>query len=272
MKTELSDTSIGAFVYGCQLREGDQESINALKSLIRERMMICIRGQYLTPVGFRDAMSAFGTPMLPSGGNAHPEARELNVISHEDRAKTGKVGGFHWHTDQSFLERPAALTALYGIEVPSTGGDTQFADMYAAYDALAPQMKAELDKVRVVHRYRSTRKDTLARGLTPEEEEALGELLHPIIRTHPETGRRALYLNRNRMDRIPEFGRERSEMLLDDLMAHATQEQFTYRHKWNQGDVVIWDNRCTMHKANGDYPEGARRYIVRMMTQGERPV
>ncbi|MBW4092656.1 MAG: TauD/TfdA family dioxygenase [Proteobacteria bacterium] len=272
MRIELPDTSIGAFVHGCQLREVDEGAVTALKGLLRERMMICIRGQSLTPVGFRDAMTRLGTPMLPSDGNVHPEVRELNVISHEDRAKTGKVVGFHWHTDQSFRERPAALTTLFGVETPATGGDTQFANMYAAYDALRPDMKAELDQIRVVHRYRSTRKDTLARGLTAEQEEALPEVLHPIVRTHPETGRKALYLNRNRMDRIPDFGPDRSEALLDRLMAHATQERFTYRHKWQPGDVVIWDNRCTMHKANGDYPEGARRYIVRMMTQGERPV
>lgn len=272
MDVQLMSDCLGAMVTGRQLNEMDADEIARLRGLLRDRLVLCIRGQYLTPATFRDAMSRFGTPMLPSDGNMHSQIRELNVISHEDRAKAGRVAGFHWHTDQSFRERPAAYTMLYGMEVPFVGGDTQFANMYAAYDELPDATKQRLDGMRVVHRYRSTRKDTLARGLSQEEEQSLGEVLHPMVRTHPESGRRALYLNRNRMDRIPDMDHAAGEKLLDELMEHATQDRFTYRHKWEVNDVVIWDNRCTMHKANGDYAQGARRYLVRMMTQGEAPV
>jgi taurine dioxygenase len=264
--------SLGAIASGVRLSEIDSAAVEELHAALLRHLMLCIRGQHLTPVMFRDAMCRFGTPEPTSDGRPHPEVSELTIISHDDRAKTGKVAGFNWHSDQSFRVRPVALSMLYGIQVPETGGDTQFANMYSAYEEVAEPMKQRVDGLWAVHRYRSNRKDTLARGMSAEKENELPEALHPIVRTHPETGRKALYLNRNRMDRIPGLDEASSEALLDDLIEHATQPRFTYRHMWQTGDVVIWDNRCTMHKANGDYPEGAHRYLLRMTTQGGEPV
>jgi taurine dioxygenase len=258
---------------GCDLRGALDDTIaQQLYAALLENLVLCIRNQTLGTAAFRDAMLRFGEPLLPFEGGVHPEIREVNIISHETREKTGRPAGFNWHTDQSFRTEPSALTMLYGIEIPETGGDTQFTNMYAAYDDLPEEKKRLLDGMKVVHRYRSTRKGTSARELTPEEEKTLPEVLHPIVRTHPETSRKALYLNRNRMDRIPGMEREVSEALLDELVAHATQEKYQYRHKWRSGDIVIWDNRCTMHKANGDYPPGARRVMHRMTTVGTVPV
>jgi taurine dioxygenase len=245
--------------------------VQTLREALLRHLVLCIRDQQLTPIMFRDAMRRFGTPEAPSDGNQHQDVKELTVISHEDRAKTGKVAGFNWHSDQSFRERPVALSMLYGIEVPEIGGDTQFANTRAAYEDLSDAMKEQLDGMRAVHRYRSRRDGTLARGLSAEQELALPDAVHPIVRTHPKTRRKALYLNRNRMDHVPGLDAASGGALLDHLVEHATQPCFEYRHKWQPGDVVIWDNRCTMHKANGDYPQGARRLLLRMTTQGDIP-
>jgi taurine dioxygenase len=257
---------------GCDLRHRpDPATAQALHQALLDNLLLCLRGQRLNTVEFRDAMLMFGEPLLPFEEQVHPEAREINIISHETKEKTGRPAGFNWHTDQSFRARPSALTMLYGVEIPDAGGDTQFTNMYMAYDDLPEDRKRLLEGMKVVHRYRSTRKGTSARELKPEEEASLPEVLHPIVRTHPETGRKALYLNRNRMDRIPGMEQDASEALLDELVAHATQDKFQYRHKWRQGDIVIWDNRCTMHKANGDYAPGARRVMHRMTTAGTVP-
>ncbi|HET7881946.1 MAG TPA: TauD/TfdA family dioxygenase [Acetobacteraceae bacterium] len=267
--TPLGD-NMAIAVQGCDLRVADTATAETLNHSLLENLVLCIRGQALDLREFRDAMLAFGEPLLPFE-SAHPEVREVNIISHEHRDKTGKPAGFNWHTDQSFRDKPSALTMLYGVEIPATGGDTQFANMYAAYDDLSDDMKQRLDGMKVVHRYRPSRQGVTGRQLTADEEKALPEVLHPIVRTHPETGRRALYLNRNRMDRIPGLEHEACEALLDELVDHATQPKYQYRHKWQPGDVVIWDNRCTMHKANGDYPQGARRVMHRMTTVGTAP-
>jgi taurine dioxygenase len=257
----------------CDLRQlPDRATAQALQQALLDNLLLCVRDQHLKPTEFRDAMLMFGEPLLPFEEDVHPEVREINIISHEVKEKTGRPSGANWHTDQSFRAKPSALTMLYGVEIPDTGGDTQFTNMYAAYDDLSEERKRLLEGMKVVHRYRSTRKGTSARALLPEEEATLPEVLHPIVRTHPETGRKALYLNRNRMDRIPGMAYSDSETLLDELVAHATQEKFQYRHKWHKNDIVIWDNRCTMHKANGDYALGARRVMHRMTTIGTVPL
>jgi len=182
------------------------------------------------------------------------------------------VVGAHWHSDDSYQPVPCSLTILYGVEVPPTGGDTQFTNMYAAYDALPAATKERIAPLKVVHAYNSSRKGTRIATLSGAEQEKVPGAVHPLVRTHPETGRRALYLNPNRMEQIVGMSRAESDRLLDELIAHATQPQFQYRHKWRRGDILIWDNRCTMHKANADYPDGAKRLMQRIIVQGTVPV
>ena len=110
------------------------------------------------------------------------------------------------------------------------------------------------------------------RTISAEDRARQVPALHPLVRTHPETGRKSLYISRNRMDHIAGMDRAEGHRLIDDLTAHATQARFVYRHKWRTGDLVIWDNRCLIHKANGDYPEGARRFMRRIIVTGDAPV
>jgi taurine dioxygenase len=144
--------------------------------------------------------------------------------------------------------------------------------MYAAYDGLSPALRRRIDGLKVVHTYDSSRKGTRIARLNAAEAAALPAIVHPLVRTHPETGRRALYMNPNRMEAVVGMARAESDALLDALTDHATQPQYQYRHRWRQGDILIWDNRCTMHKANADYPAGSRRVMQRLMVAGTAPV
>jgi taurine dioxygenase len=123
-----------------------------------------------------------------------------------------------------------------------------------------------------VHKYDSPRKGTAVATLRADEAAALPDVVHPLVRRHPETHRRALYMNPNRMSHIPGLERAESDRLLDELIRHAIEPRYQYRHKWRPGDIVIWDNRCTMHKANADYPQGAKRLMHRIIVEGTVPV
>jgi taurine dioxygenase len=247
----------------------------ALRDALNQNLVLCIRGQKLAPPAFRDAMARFGTPMLRKQLTRTEECPEVNIISSEDRDVLGDgkkiVNGATWHTDDSFMREPCSLTMLYGVVVPSTGGDTQFTNMHAAYDELAPEMKKHIDGMKVIHKYDSSRKTGKVSVRPATEMAAMPEATHPLVRTHPETGRKSLYLNPNRMEQIAGLDRAESDRLLDELIAHAIQPKYQYRHAWRQGDIVIWDNRSTMHKANADYPAGERRLMHRVIVAGTAP-
>jgi taurine dioxygenase len=267
---------MAAAVSGIDLnRLPDTETQAALLRALHDNLVLCIRDQKLAPIAFRDAMARFGVPMRRKQLAQTAECADVNIISSEDRDELGDgkklVNGESWHTDDSFMREPCSLTMLYGVVVPSTGGDTQFTNMYAAYDALSAEMKARIDGLKVIHKYRSSRTGRVA-ARPATEMAAMPEATHPLVRTHPETRRKSLYINPNRMEEIVGMTRGESDGLLDELVAHAIQPRFQYRHVWQQGDIVIWDNRCTMHKANADYPDGERRLMHRVIVAGTEPV
>jgi taurine dioxygenase len=275
--TKLSP-SLGIAAEGVDLHGPlSRDTAEALRRALLDSLVLCIRGQSLKPPEYLEAMRAFGTPMKQTRiASRHGEISEITILSSEDRDALGDgkrlVVGAHWHSDDSYKRVPCSLTMLYGVEVPSVGGDTQFTNMYAAYDDLSPAMKERIANLKVVHKYDSSRKGTRIATLRADESAELPDAVHPIVRTHPETGRKALYLNPNRMERIVGMEREESDRLLDELTRHATQAKYQYRHKWRAGDILIWDNRCTMHKANADYPEGSRRFMHRIIVEGTAPV
>jgi taurine dioxygenase len=269
--------ALGVAAEGIDLdRPLDGATTETLRRALLDNLVLCVRSQSLTPRSYLAAASAFGHPITQLGvASRHPEVAEIMILSSEDRDAMGDgrplVVGAHWHSDDSYRAVPCSLTMLYGIEVPETGGDTQFANMYAAYEDLPPEMKEEIATLRVEHRYESSRRGTRILTLAADEAALVPEVTHPLVRVHPQTGHKALYLNPNRMERIVGLGRAESDRLLDALVAHAVSERYQYRHKWRQGDVLIWDNRCTMHKANGDYALGARRFMHRIMIEGTVP-
>lgn len=270
--------ALGAAAEGVDLgRPPGDAIIGTLRRALLDHLVLCVRGQSLTPAAYLAAASAFGPPITQLRvASRHPEIAEIMILSSEDRDVAGDGGrvvvGAHWHSDDSYRTVPCSLTMLYGVEVPETGGDTQFANMYAAYDGLPAAMKQEIAGLRVEHRYESSRRGGRIMTLGADEAARLPEVTHPLARVHPETGHKALYLNPNRMERIIGLPRAESDRLLDALTAHAASERYQYRHKWRRGDLLIWDNRCTMHKANGDYPAGARRFMHRIMIEGTVPI
>jgi taurine dioxygenase len=275
-QTEQLGPHMAAAVDGVDLnRLPDAPTQAALTRVLHDNLVLCIRGQKLAPVPFRDAMAQFGVPVLRKQLAQTPECAEVNIISSEDRDVLGDgkrlVNGENWHTDDSFMREPCSLTMLYGVVVPSVGGDTQFTNMYDAYADLSSQMKARIDGMQVIHKYSSSRKLSRISTRPAAEMAAMPEATHPLVRTHPETGRKSLYLNPNRMEQVLGLDRAESDRLLDALIAHATQPAYEYRHLWRQGDIVIWDNRCTMHKANADYPDGERRLMHRVIVAGTAP-
>lgn len=269
MQQQKLGSHMAVAVEGIDLARATEKTQGILVGTLHDNLVLCVRGQKLTPVAFRDAMARFGTPVKRLQLAQTPECDEVNIISSEDRDVLGDgkklVNGASWHTDDSFMREPCSLTMLYGVIVPSRGGDTQFVNMYAAYEALSPDMKARIDGLQVVHKYQSSRQTNRVSKRPKSEMKAMPEATHPLARTHPVTGRKALYLNANRMEQIVGLSCAESDALLDQLVAHAIEPRFQYRHAWRQGDVVIWDNRCTMHKANADYPEGERRLMHRVV-------
>lgn len=199
-----------------------------------------------------------------------PEYRALLVISNvtKDGKLTGFTGAKWWHTDFSFVERTGFATILYGIEVPPVGADTMFADLYAAYDALPEDMKRRVDGKQVLHSYRLRYKDG---GLDEEQWERCQDVIHPLVRTVPQTGRRALLLGCRKSAFVQGMSLEEGNAMINELIDFATQPQFVYSHKWEPGDVLIWDNRAVTHTATPFDGDRYRRILHRTSTKGERP-
>ena len=195
------------------------------------------------------------------------EAGEL--LKSDDRRRAYSLGNRLWHTDASFVDPAGRYSMLHARVIPPAGmGDTEFADMRAAYDALSPEMKARLAPFSVHHSIAHSRQ-TLGFEFSKDEEEALRGAIHPLIRTIPGAGRRALYIA-SHASRIVEMRVPEGRLLLRDLAEHATQRQFVYRHPWRVGDLVIWDNRCTMHRAT-PFDDGQYRRELRRVTTLDLP-
>jgi taurine dioxygenase len=247
-----------------------------LNQAFLDHCVLAIRDQRLDAPRFLDAMKIFGEIFLQHNPRfAVPECPQIHYISNQDRFEDGRVyiPGEGYHTDHSNDVEPPKATALYALKLPKTGGDTQFVNMCEAYDALPEEMKTRIDGLQARHVYQSKQSARKLPSLTQERRQiASGSVVHPVVRTHPGTARKALYINPIRIEGIVGMPEQKALALLDELLEHATQEKFQYRHKWKAGDLVIWDNRCLMHKANGDYPVSEVRYLYRVMLKGDRPV
>lgn len=179
---------------------------------------------------------------------------------------------YHWHTDKSYLAVPSLTTMLHALELPPAGGDTEFADMTAAYAALPADMKRRIEGLRAVHSFAYMRESTGDRPLTAEEARATPPVAHPIVRTHPETGEKSLYLGMYTAQ-VVGMAEAAGRALLKQLLDHATQPRFVYTHVWQPGDLVLWDNRCLLHRAIANYDMGKhRRVLNRVVVKGSVPL
>ncbi|MBI3113821.1 MAG: TauD/TfdA family dioxygenase [Rhodospirillales bacterium] len=204
----------------------------------------------------------------------HPEHPEIYRVSNkvEGGVAMGRArAGTYWHSDVSFRDRPAAASILNAIEIPAVGGDTLFADMAQAYAALSDTMKKTLAPLRAVHDFAVAAASQYAKPIVVEKDlEGGNRSVHPVVRTHAETGRKSLYVNPGFTSHLENFAADESRAILDYLYAHATRPEFVYRYRWQRGDVVIWDNRSLMHYAVADYGDEPR-YMERTTVIGERP-
>jgi len=259
------------------LGERDWERILAA---YHRHSLLVMRDQVALPKGDQIAFSErFGALELPIRkdylGKDYPALHVVTNVGPDGKPKSTATlenpGNFFWHTDASYMQRPASTTLLYAIEVPAQGGDTAFANMHAAYDALTPEMKARIDLLRVVHSWEQSRFNSGSRVASEEEKQAAPPVAHPLVRTHPETGRKALYMG-NHTSHVEGMDIEEGRALLAGLLRHATSSEFVYRHRWLPGDLVVWDNRSLLHKASDDFDMTKfARVLHRTVVQGSIP-
>ncbi|MGZ5147364.1 MAG: TauD/TfdA dioxygenase family protein, partial [Burkholderiales bacterium] len=222
---------------------------------------------------FLDASRNFGEPKIQHMESfrldEHPEA---GVVSSEDRdVKDGKriIRGTMFHTDESFIAEPPNATVLYAVQVPGRGGDTRYVNMRLAYETLDDSTKAQIDKLTAIHYYGKKRAGRKVPSLTDEQLKNTPPVPHPVVRTHDETGTKALYVHETMTDYVADMEPPASEALLRRLYDHSTQNaDFQYHHQWRTGDFVIWDNRATLHAATPDYAEHEKRLLYRTMIKG----
>ncbi len=274
--TKLSDHT-GAEVVGIDLTGPvDEPAKRAMNQAFVDHGVLVIRDQKLSPHQVLDAVKLFGE-VFPQHNTrfALPECPEIHYVSNQDKFPDGRryIPGEGWHTDHSNDVRPPKATVLHAVQLPDQGGDTQYANMHAAYASLPESMRNRLDGLQAIHVYQSSHSTRQLMGLPDAAKERVpNAVLHPIVRTHPENGRKALYLNPIRIEGILGLDHREALPLLADLLAHATEERHQYRHQWQAGDLVMWDNRCLLHKANGDYDMGQIRYLYRIMLKGDVPL
>lgn len=183
--------------------------------------------------------------------SGHPEVFVLTNKKKDGKPAGAHKSGWHWHIDNTYMPRASLGSLLYAIEVPPEGGDTLFTSLTTAYDRLSDEMKARVENLKAVHSYKYVyaNKYPDRPPLTEEQKAQVPDLVHPVVRTHPETGRKVLYVSEQIIKEFVGLSFEDSQKLLDDLNAHATQDDLVYRHRWQVGDMMFWDNRATMHFA-----------------------
>ena len=203
----------------------------------------------------------------------HPEIyRVSNQVEADGKPKGRKGAGTYWHSDVSFRERPAGASILSAKHIPALGGDTIYCDQARAYEALSDGMKAFLEPLRAVHDFEVAARTQYAKPIVVEDDLAGGNrAVHPIVRTHAETGRKSLFVNPGFTSHIEGFSAAESAAILGFLYGHCTAHRFLYRHRWQPRDLIIWDNRSLMHYAVMDYPDDQPRYMERTTIIGERP-
>jgi taurine dioxygenase len=274
LKTTPLTPAIGAVVEGADLRQPLSESdVAEIEAALDDRLVLFFENQSLTPVQQRDFAGRFGPLYVHPFYPGHHDAPEIMVLEHD---ATRRANSDRWHTDVTYLAKPPKAAVLYAEEIPPLGGDTLWANMYLAYEALSDPLKEFVGRLRAVHSF--------AKNFTPDRFAALGMedrrdaiyaqhplVSHPIARTNPATGRRALFVNQDFTSHIEDISPRESEALLRFFFEHMSAPEFQVRWRWSAGTVAMWDNRWTQHCALADYfPE--RRVVRRATIVGEAPV
>jgi taurine dioxygenase len=277
MRIEPVAGGLGAEISGADLTRLDDDAFAQIRRAFTDRLVLFFRDQSIDPEQQVALTRRFG-PVLRVPYVAHlPQHPDVIAVLKEADERQISTFGNAWHSDFSFLEEPPAGSLLYAREVPAYGGDTLWSNMYTAYETLSDGMRRLLDGLKAVHTgkpygkeggvgIRGSRSIQITRG----DPAADRETAHPVVRTHPQSGRKALFVNAIYTARFEGMTEAESRPLLDFLFEHATRPEFTCRFRWSPGALAIWDNRCTLHYAVNDY-DGNRRLLHRTTFAGERP-
>lgn len=273
MKVIPLASALGARVDGLDLsKELAAEQVAQLREAWLEHQVLLFRDQHLTPAN----LIAFSERFAPSekhdnyqGELRHPDHSELLVVRARKVEGQRVVFGQQWHSDLSYTTRPSLGSCLYCLKLPPVGGDTLFANMYLALETLSPTLQRILESLNVIHDltnggyYVNATRDHIdaARKRNPP-------VVQPAVHTHPETGRKALFLSEWMCPRFEGMSKEESRGLLEHLFRHSTRPELVFRQSWRVGDVLMWDNRCTVHMALADYPAGSERELLRTSMVG----
>ncbi len=275
-------TALGADITGFNINAINDADAAFIHQAWLDHLVLRIRGQqfgddvhlaFARQFGELDLCppAKFAKPYLPD----YPEMSCITNLKDKDGKPLGSLANYEclWHTDMSYIDSPPTGSVLHAIEIPPSGGETSFANMYMAYETLPDDIRTRIDLLKIKHDPTFTSDGKLRLGFTEPETTDVRELpgpLHPIARTHPDTGRKALYLGRRKNSYIDGLELEESEALLYTLWAHASQEKFSWTQNWQVGDLIMWDNRCCMHRRNA-FDDNDRRLMHRTVIQGDRP-
>lgn len=275
-----SGKALGAEIRGVDLTDLSDEEFAQIQQAYHDNLVIRIRDQNLSDpdlIAFGKrfgeleppGMSIIGKPYLDD----YPDVLVISNLKAEDGTPLGNLGDGEaiWHTDMSYRDTPVSAAILHAWEVPPSGGDTSFSNQYLAYETLPEDLRATIDGKQMVHDETYNSAGQIRKGFAEvtDPREAPGAR-HPIVRTHPVSGRKCLYLGRRRNGYILGLDVDESEETLDRLWKHATQPSLAWTHQWRQGDVLIWDNRCVLHRRDSFDP-ASRRMMHRVQITGERP-
>jgi len=264
---------LGAEITGVDLREDPDEATRAaiLDAWFRHHMLV-LPGQQLDDEHQIRFCEIFA-PVQPERLSPHLTDRKKPGVHYVANTRPDAIlpdGEIIWHSDQPFYDLPSQATTLYAIDVPSKGGETSFANCHLAYDELSDAMKKRLEGLRALNAYYYESPNRLRKAVEEREPEA-PRAVQPVIRTHPATGRKSIYVNRLMTDYILDIDPAESKEILEMLFDLIEQPRFQYQHKWRVGDLVIWDNRCLLHMRNSYDHVNERRTLRRITVAGDRP-
>ena len=275
--------AMGAEILDVDLNHLSNDAFAQIRDAFHAHQVIVIRDQRLKPAAQLDFSRRFGA--LEDQLNAHytaPGYPEVLILSNDmkDGKPVGLIdGGDSWHSDSSHRDMPSMATILYAVKNPEHGGDTEFANMYAAYEALPLEMKSRIADFKGIHAVSKLKNKRVA--VSPrrpdgkdfyERQKSLPDQIWPLVRAHPVTGEKALYLSPRFTIGIAGLTEREADEILDVLFAHQIRAEFVYRHKWRDCDLVMWDNRCVIHQAMGGYAYPDVRRMHRTVVAGDRPI
>ncbi|MBX6318842.1 TauD/TfdA family dioxygenase [Pigmentiphaga sp.] len=281
----IAGAPLGAVAHGVDLPDVDDAFFEELPRQLARHGVIVFRDQHLTPEALQEVATRLG-PLEPLVLDqfcmpGHPFIYILSNIVENGRPIGSSTDGYGWHTDQAYYAQPTAYTLLYGVEVPPEGADTQFANTRLAYETLPPERQSALRKLWTEHSYMKMIMDRAKNPAfagkvplpTPEQQAKVPDVVQPLVRRHPVDASLSLYPGGQTVKRVVGIEDAAAGVaLVQELLDWCTNERFQYRHVWSAHDLVIWDNRCTVHRATPYDKERYRRLMWRVSVKGERPL